>query len=199
MRVKAVVGHRYFIWFLLALPAIGFSIALSGGTLTVAEVLHPTGEFSARAMLLALYCSPLVVVFPRVGFFRSLLKRRRYFGVAAFGYALFHTLLYLIEKGTFAAVLGEALDLAIWTGWLAFFIFVPLAVTSSDAMIRRMGPRKWKALQQTTYVAAVLTVMHWLFLDYAWAPVLVHFAPLALLEIARIAKRRGRARVPVSV
>jgi sulfoxide reductase heme-binding subunit YedZ len=194
MSMRAIFGHRYTVWFLLALPAIGFTFALSSGSVSVEEMVHPSGEFSARAMILAMLCSPLVAVFPRVSFFKSLMRRRRYFGVAAFGYALFHTILYLIEKGTFDAVLGEATELAIWTGWVAFFIFVPLAMTSHDSMMRRMGARNWKRLQQTTYVAAVLTVMHWLFLDYQWAPVLVHFLPLALLEIARIAKRRGSAK-----
>lgn len=161
------------------------------GSVSVGQLVHPSGEFSARALILALLCSPLVAAFPRVGFFKSLMRRRRYFGVAAFGYALFHTILYLIEKGTFDAVLGEATQLAIWTGWLAFFIFVPLAVTSSDAMVRLMGARNWKRLQRTTYAAAVLTLMHWLFLDFQWAPVLIHFLPLTLLEAARVAKRRG--------
>lgn len=190
MTMRAIFGHRYVVWLLLALPAMGFTYALSSGAVSVEEMVHPSGEFSARAMILALLCSPLVAVFPRVNFFKSLMRRRRYFGVAAFGYALFHTILYLIEKGTLDAVLGEATELAIWTGWVAFIIFVPLAVTSSDAMMRAMGARNWKRLQQTTYVAAVLTVMHWLFLDFQWAPVLVHFLPLAVLEVARIAKWR---------
>ncbi|MEO9462393.1 MAG: ferric reductase-like transmembrane domain-containing protein [Marinomonas sp.] len=191
MSVMNVIRHRYFTWAILALPAIGMSFGLSSGNVTPHELLHPTGEFSVRAMLLALFCSPLVLLFPRVKIFKSLTRRRRYLGVAAFGYGLFHTVLYLIDKGTLADILGEALLLPIWTGWVAFLIFVPLAATSHDAMVRKLGARRWKNLQRLTYAAAVLTAAHWLFLDYEWGPVLVHFVPLAALEIARIVKMRS--------
>lgn len=189
--MRSILGHRYTVWLLLALPAIGMTIGLIRGGATPEAILHPSGEFSARAMILALYCSPLVVLFPRVAIFKSLLRRRRYLGVAAFGYGLFHTILYLIEKGTIASVLGEATELAIWTGWVAFLIFVPLAVTSNNMMVKALGPRRWKNLQRAVYAAAVLTAMHWLFLDDSWNAVLIHFAPLALLELARVAKQKG--------
>ena len=61
-----------------------------------------------------------------------MVPRRRYLEVAAFGYALLHTVFYLIDLGTLSAVLGEALELSIWTGWVAFFIFVPLTLISNE-------------------------------------------------------------------
>ena len=118
---------------------------------------------------------------------RWLMKRRRYLGVAAFGHALLHTILYLIDKGTAAFSGGEISKLYIWTGWLAFFIFVPLAITSSDAWVRRLRP-KWKSLQRWIYAAAVLTLLHWAAL-HDWGgvgPAPVHFMPLALLETCRV-------------
>ena len=75
----------------------------------------------------------------------------------------------------------------IWTGWIAFLIFVPLAITSSDYFVRKMG-RTWKTLQRWTYAAAVLTLLHWAAL-HDWgglAPALVHFVPLGLLEGYRV-------------
>lgn len=184
----------YFTWLLLALPSILLMQGYFRGTMSAHELLHPTGEFSARAMILALFCTPLAVLWPRVKIFRSLLKRRRYIGVAAFGYAALHTVLYLVDKGDFGAVLDEALELSIWTGWVAFLIFVPLALTSNDASIKALGTRRWKNLQRWVYLAAVLTAAHWLFLEYAIGPVLVHFVPLAVLEIARVWKQRGGKR-----
>lgn len=189
MMPMKTIRHPYFTWLVLALPAAGMTIELALGTAEPGRLLHPTGEFSARAMLLALFCSPLVTLFPKVGLFKSLMRRRRYFGVAAFGYGALHTLLYLIDKGSLGTIIGEAAKVSIWTGWIAFAIFVPLAATSHDAMVKQLGARRWKNLQRATYAAAVLTAAHWLLLHYSWGPVLAHFAPLVALEIARIAKR----------
>lgn len=181
--------HPYWLWLLMAIPAIGFTLALFNASdpNIVEELLHPTGEFSARFMIIALIASPLVLIFKGRAFPRWLQKNRRYFGVAAFGYALFHTILYVIDMGALGPILSDAPNLAIWTGWIAFFIFVPLAITSTDGFVRRLG-RKWKTLQRTTYIAAILTLLHWAAL-HDWGgvgPALVHFGPLAALEAYRL-------------
>ena len=70
---------------------------------------------------------------------------------------------------------------------LVFLIFIPLAITSTDGWVRKLGT-KWKTLQRFVYAAAVLTLLHWAAL-HDWggvAPAMVHFAPLALLEIYRV-------------
>jgi len=123
------------------------------------------------------------------------MKRRRYLGVAAFFYALAHTVLYLIDEGAIAFTGNEVSKLYIWTGWIAFLIFVPLAVTSTDAWVRRLG-RSWKKLQQFVYAAAILTLIHWAAL-HDWGGVgaaLVHFAPLAVLEVYRLWSTQQRRR-----
>lgn len=102
---------------------------------------------------------------------------------------------YLLDAQTAARVLQDLPRLYIWTGWLAFLIFIPLAVTSMDYFVRQMGPR-WKQLQRWTYAAAVLTLVHWAAL-HDWGgigPALVHFLPLGLLEAYRAwywARRRA--------
>lgn len=179
----------YWLWALLAMPAVGFTVSLatSQDPAVVHDLLHPTGEFAARFMIIAMLASPLALLLKgwRGPFW--LKKNRRYFGVAAFGYAAFHTVLYLIDEGTLAQVVSELPTLYIWTGWAAFLIFVPLAVTSSNFFIRTMG-RNWKRLQQGTYAAALLTFIHWAAL-HDWGglgPALVHFVPLAALEMYRV-------------
>ncbi|WP_299154965.1 ferric reductase-like transmembrane domain-containing protein [uncultured Tateyamaria sp.] len=147
-------------------------------------LLHPTGEFSARFLIIAMMLTPLRMLFPSSGFVRWLIKRRRYIGMAAFFYALLHTLLYLVDMGSLRAILGEFLALGIWTGWLAMVIFVPLAVTSTDGAVRRLGPR-WKTLQRFVYIAAAATLVHWIFVHNNLGPALVHFLPLATLETYR--------------
>jgi methionine sulfoxide reductase heme-binding subunit len=118
---------------------------------------------------------------------RWLKKSRRYFGVAAFAYAALHAVFYLADKASLDTVIAELPRLYIWTGWLAFAIFIPLAVTSADWAMRKMGPR-WKSLQRWTYAAAVLTLLHWASLHDWGNPLgaLVHFAPLAALETYRL-------------
>lgn len=200
--VKTFLNSGYFIWALLALPSLPMVLALVSGQpgpdgKPVAEMLlHPTGEFSARFLIICMILTPMRMLFPESGFWRWMMKRRRYFGVAAFAYAALHTGLYIIDMGSLQAILGEALELGIWTGWLAFLVFVPLAVTSNDWSVRKMGPA-WKTLQRWVYVAAVGTVLHWIFLHNNFGPALVHFLPLAGLETYRIGKnlshRRARA------
>lgn len=196
MIFKTVLNSRIFLWTLLAIPSIPMILALANGAVSedgrpaTEFLLHPTGEFAARFMIISMIISPFRLMFPKNGFWFWMVRRRRYFGVAAFAYAAFHTVLYLIDMGSLQAVLGEFLTFGIWTGWLAFFIFVPMAVTSNDASVRRLG-RFWKPLQRFGYLAAVATLLHWMFVHNEFGPALVHFVPLALLETYRISRVFG--------
>lgn len=199
--IRSILDSRIFIWALLSLPSIPMALALiagepgADGRPVTEMLLHPTGEFSARFLIIAMIITPMRMLLPASGFWRWMLKRRRYFGVAAFGYAAFHTALYILDMGSLQAILGEALALGIWTGWLAFFVFAPLAVTSNDWAVRRLG-NAWKTLQRWVYLAAIATLLHWIFVHNNIGPALAHFLPLAGLEAYRIWKNfsRGRAK-----
>ncbi len=186
------LNSRPFFWAVLALPAIPMALALLGeapgdGRTTAESLLHPTGEFAARFMIIAMAITPLRLMFPRARWPMWLMRRRRHLGVAAFFYALAHTILYIVDMGTLDAILSEMPALGIWTGWVAFAIFVPLAITSNDAAQRYLATA-WKKLQRWIYPAAVLTLVHWIFVHNNLGPALVHFVPLALLETYRIRK-----------
>lgn len=188
-KLKSIFDSPYSFWLLLALPAFAMiNGALSGGDLEA--LLHPSGEFSARFMIIAMMLTPLRMLFPKSRTVLWLMRRRRYLGVAAFGYAALHTLYYLIDLGTMSAVLADITRFGIWTGWVAFVIFVPLAMTSNNASLRRLG-RSWKTLQRFVYAAAVATLLHWIFIHNNIGPALVHFVPLAGLEIYRVSKNIG--------
>ena len=195
--VKSFLNHPYTFWAILCLPAIPMVLALASGDPRILhELLHPTGEFAARFMIIAMMITPLALLFRGRSWPRWLMKRRRYIGVAAFGYAFVHTLFYLIDEGAISLSTAEISKLYIWTGWLAFFIFVPLAITSTDGWVKSLGT-KWKTLQRFVYGAAVLTLLHWAAL-HNWGgvgPALVHFMPLALLETYRVwhVSRRRRS------
>ena len=192
--ILTILNSRYFIWALLALPSLPMLIELaaaesaSGGGNPYEHLIHESGEFSARFLIVSLAITPLKMLMPRSAFWRWMLRRRRYFGVAAFCYAAFHLMVYLVDTGSLSAVLGEALQFGIWTGWLALFVFIPLAITSNDFSVRMLGP-KWKVLHRAVYVAAVATVLHWIFASNAAGGAIVHFLPLALLEGFRIYRR----------
>jgi len=87
--------------------------------------------------------------------------------------------------------LDEFSQLGIWTGWIAFFIFIPMALTSNDAAVKALHQR-WKLFQRWVYPAAVLTLVLWFFVSNYLGPVLVHFVPLAALEVYRVWHQRLR-------
>ncbi len=178
----------YLLWLILALPSVG--IAYEAATADSARVyhalLHPTGEFAARFLIIGMMATPLMLLFKGWRGPRWLVRNRRYFGVAAFCYAALHTGFYLLSE-PLSRVLSEATEFDIWTGWVAFAIFVPLAMTSTDAMMRALGVW-WKPLQRWTYGAAVLTLLHWASLHDWRSPeaAMIHFGPLAALTAYRI-------------
>lgn len=188
--------HRldpYWLWALLALPGAGFALSALRATDVEAlePLLHPSGEFAARLMIVALLATPLARLLPGWRGPRWLLRHRRHFGVAAFGYAALHTVFYLIGAGGADAVLAALPRVEIWTGWLALALFAGLAALSNNASVRAFGPR-WKRLQRWVYVAAALSLLHWAAL-HDWGgvvPALANFAPLLLLSLWRVWPRR---------
>jgi sulfoxide reductase heme-binding subunit YedZ len=187
------------LWAVLAAPGVLWiaDTALTADPVALsAELIHPSGVIAAWLVILTLMVTPLRLLFPGARWAFRLQRNRRYLGVAGFGYATLHTGFYLIETGSAARVIADLPRFDIWTGWLALLILLPLAVTSADFFVRRMG-RWWKALQRWAYAAMVLTVVHVVSLNQwsnPWEP-LVHVAPLAVLEAWRIRRHlRGRRR-----
>lgn len=179
----------YWVWGLFTLPALMMfnDILTSDNPRIFGKLVHTTGEFSARFLIVAMMATPLAMLFKGWRGPIWLKKNRRYLGVAAFGYAALHTVFYFYKVGTLDRVISDLPKFYIWTGWIAFIIFIPLAITSMDYFVRKMGPN-WKTLQRWTYPAAVLTLLHWAAL-HDWrspAAALIHFAPLAALEAYRV-------------
>lgn len=198
--MSRLFNSPYFFWAILALPSIPMILGLGSGA-DPERLLHPTGEFAARFMIIAMMITPLRMMFPKVRWLLWLQRRRRWLGVAAFAYAVLHTWLYIIDMGALQPMLDEFWALGIWTGWVAFLIFIPLALTSNDTSQRWLLTR-WKKVQRFVYAAAVLTVIHWIFVHNNFGPALVHFLPLAALETWRIWKTyfgaKRTAAVPAS-
>tara|TARA_B100000678_G_C17958669_1_gene402227 strand:- start:294 stop:662 length:369 start_codon:yes stop_codon:yes gene_type:complete len=113
------------------------------------------------------------------------MKRRRDLGVASFGYALMHTVIYLWKKGSAELVLAELDQKFIVVGWLAFALFLPLAITSNDASMRALK-RRWKTLHRLVYPAAILTFLHWVWSAFDPTTAWIHVGILAAIELIRI-------------
>lgn len=188
-RLKRIWDSPYTFWALLALPSAGMIMgAIDGAELK--RLLHPTGEFAARFTILAMMLTPLRMLFPASAAISWLMRRRRHIGVAAFCYAALHLTFYILSRDGVAELLADAGKMRIWTGWIAFLIFVPLALTSNNLSIRRLGTA-WKPIQRTVYVAAMALLAHWLMAKHGLVPALLHFAPLAALESYRILRTMG--------
>ncbi len=185
--LRWLLHSRPLLWALLAVPAILMILRSFDPDLYFEDLLHPSGEWSARLIILALMLTPLSMIFRRRRWIQWLVQRRRAFGVAGFGYALLHLAFYLLDMETVRNVLAEMFALGIWTGWAAFFLFLPLALTSNDASMRALKGG-WKRLQRLAYPAAILTLVHWMFVHDNVAAALINFAPLALLEGWRLVR-----------
>jgi methionine sulfoxide reductase heme-binding subunit len=119
-----------------------------------------TGLTVLILLLLTLAVTPI----RRYFHYSELIRIRRMLGLFAFFYALLHAVTYF--------VFDQSLDpRLIWedtvkhpriaVGFVAFLLLIPLAVTSTDAMVRRLGKR-WGKLHKLVYFAAALGILHYL-------------------------------------
>ncbi len=182
--LRIILNARIFFWLILALPGIAMVYVFVGGRIDAEGMLHPTGETSARLMIMAMMLSPLLSLFGPRPWLDWLIRQRRYLGVAAFVYAVLHLVFYVIDMGNLADMIAEFWDLGIWTGWAAFLLMALVAAISNETAVKALMAG-WKRLQRLVYPAAVLVLMHWIFVHNDFGPALVHFVPLALLVAAR--------------
>ena len=181
--------RRALLWFVLAIPAALMVQRIASGEALAMDLYHPSGEMSVRLMILALLLGPLTDALGPNRFLRGWLAIRRNLGVAAFLYALLHLVFYVLDMQLVSAMVSELAIPGIWTGWLAFALLLVPAAISFDTAMRRLG-RRWKQLQRLVYPAFLLALIHWLLLDWAWGPALVHLAPLLMAWTLRMAMRR---------
>lgn len=190
--IKNFLKSRGFLYLLFTVLAIPFVLDLFSGTWSheaYEHFLKETGEFAARFLVITLLISPLRTLFPQNRLLKWLQKHKRAFGIFTFVFSALHLAGYLVEHTSVAHLLNEMVEEpSVFFGWIAFLIFVPLALTSNNLSVRLMKGRKWKNFQRLVYLAAVMVAIHWFWGEHHlnWAPVLVHFLPLLLLELYRI-------------
>lgn len=124
----------------------------------VAAIEHRLGLWALRLLLVTLAITPLRQLTGQP----VLLRFRRMLGLYAFTYATLHFSAYLVLdlRGYWTQIFEEIVKRPyITVGFAAWLLLLPLAITSTQAAIRRLG-RNWARLHQLVYAIAVLAVLH---------------------------------------
>jgi methionine sulfoxide reductase heme-binding subunit len=161
----------------------------------VAEVLNRLGLYAISLLLCSLACTPLQIL---LGWTWPL-RVRRMLGLFAFFYASVHFSTYLfVDQGLDFSSIGK--DIAkrrfVTVGFAAWCALLPLAITSTQGWVRRLGFRRWKALHRLAYAAAALACIHfiWRFKTAPLQPVLFTAALALLLGMRVVTRLRDSAR-----
>jgi len=175
--------------FMLALVpffALAYLVAADKLVEPLQYITRNTGSWTLYFLCITLAVTPL----RRLTGWNWLLKLRRMMGLYAFFYALLHFTTFLWFDHFFD-VQEMLKDVAkrpfITVGFTAFVLLVPLAATSTNAMVRRLGGKRWQALHKLVYVIAPLGILHFWWMragkhDFN-KPILFGLIVLALLGI----------------
>ncbi len=198
--VRFVVKPSVFAASLVPFGLMAHGAATGGlGANPIEAITHGTGDWTLRFLLLTLAMTPLRVV-TRWNLFA---RFRRMLGLFAFFYGCLHLLTYVwLDK--FFSWPDIVRDIAkrpfITAGFTAFVVLVPLALTSTAGMIRRLGGRNWNRLHRLIYVSAIAAVVHyWWLVKADLSRPLRYAAVLALLLAVRLLvayRRSGRTTKP---
>ena len=177
------------VFFVCLLPFLGLVVDgfIGGlGVNPVETVTHVTGEWALRLLLVTLAVTPIRTWFG----WRWQQPLRRMLGLFAFFYAALHFgTWFILDQGlSLGLMIEDVIERPyITVGFTAFVLLIPLAATSTNAMIRRLGGRNWKRLHKSVYVIGILGVLHYLWLVKAdWIEPAVYALILVVLLMARL-------------
>jgi len=166
------------------IPLWWLYLGLTGGlgVEPIKELEHRLGELGLQVLIATLAVTPLRNL---TGV--NLVRFRRMLGIVAFYYILLHLLVWLVlDVRILSQIWADILKRPyITVGMAAFVLLIPLAVTSNNWSIRRLGPLRWRRLHQLGYLAAILGAVHFVLLVKGWQiePLLYLGAILALLAM----------------
>ena len=186
-----VVGFIPAVWWF----ELGLTDRLGADPMKALE--HALGLWALRFLIASLAITPLRQL---TGI--NLIRYRRALGLLCFYYVVLHLLTYLVlDQGLdLSAIVADVLKrLYITIGMAAFLILVPLAFTSNNLSIRRLGAQAWNRLHRFVYLVAILAVLHFLLSVKVPIEPLVYAALVAALlgyRLARSALRELGGKVP---
>jgi len=130
------------------------------GANPIEEISHRTGSWTLKFILITLTITPLRQIFG----FNKIIQLRRMLGLYTFFYAVLHFLSYFIldQFFDFSEIIKDISKRPYITiGFTNLLLLIPLAVTSTNKMVKRLG-RRWKSLHQLIYVITVFSIFHYL-------------------------------------
>jgi sulfoxide reductase heme-binding subunit YedZ len=162
-------------------------------------LLHHFGFVACVLLATVLALSPLRVLFPKSRLAQAVNRHRRMIGVSTFVYALFHLGFQFIHEDGWPTFWHDMRKPFLLAGVSIFAILLVLAATSFNAAVRWLGGRRWKNLHRLVYLAAPLAAYHQAAARKIFpVQVLWIFVPVAVLELARIAKQARKTRIPAA-
>ena len=207
MTRKARVILKTGVWSVCLLPLAFLVYWTATGNLTanpISFITNHLGQWTFRLLLATLAMTPLRILFG-IAWPISL---RRLLGLFAFSYACLHFSVWIVIDHFFNwdQMIADILKRRyITVGMLALTLLVPLAVTSTNGMVRRLGGANWRRLHRLVYVIGSLAALHFLWLakkgrtdQYLYAVILTLLLGIRLWDAIRRAVRKRRQRDSVA-
>ena len=147
---------------LVTLPALWLlyrTLFIGLGPRPITEAIHRMGDWTVYFLLITLAVTPARRLFD----WSKLILVRRIVGLAALAYILVHLSLYIVDSRLDLGFVAHEILVRIYLtiGFTAILGLVALGVTSTDAMIRRMGAKRWNRLHQLIYFIVPLAILHY--------------------------------------
>ena len=185
------LAHRVPTWtvyivYLLPVPWLLYLAQTGGlGREPIKALEHELGEIALQLLIIGLCITPL-----RKHLGLNLIRFRRTIGLLAFTYVALHLLVWLVlDVGNMSQIWADILKRPYITiGMLGFSLLIPLAITSNNWSVRKLGPA-WRKLHKLTYAAVILGGVHYLMLVKTWqAEPLIYMAVILGLLALRLRK-----------
>ncbi len=178
-------------WILLNLPALVIIVFL-----IMAPDMHKTmrawtGYIAFSLLVLLLAINPLKTLFKNIVFLSKISRYRRVMGVAIFTYSTIHLLCYIIKKGGILSAMKYVFHPIILTALISFIVFTPLAITSNNYFVKKMGHVKWKKLHEKVYIAEFGVMIHMILMGGTARLVgILAFIPLIIIQYIRRTRKK---------
>jgi sulfoxide reductase heme-binding subunit YedZ len=171
-----------YVVYLIPVPVLFYMAATNGLGFDPVEALeHEFGEIALQLLIIGLCITPL-----RRHFGINLLKFRRAIGLLAFIYVSLHLAVWaVLDVQTLERVWADILKRPyITVGMAAFLLMLPLAVTSNNWSVRKLGPL-WRRLHMAVYLIAPLGALHfiWVRKGFQWEPIIYGAVILGLIAL----------------
>lgn len=189
--LRPIPTWAVYILYLLPVPWLLYLGLTDGlGREPIKALEHELGEIALQLLIIGLCVTPL-----RQYLGLNLMKFRRAFGVLAFIYVALHLLVWVVLD---MSLLWSQMWADIWkrpyitVGMVGFLVLVPLAVTSNNLSVRKLGAASWRKLHKLTYLAVLLGGIHylWLVKGIQIEPILYMAVILGLLGLRLVRPQR---------